>query len=96
MLELVKMFFNHVWQFVFGGLPENLSIMKNKKCDLFEITDNEFRFLARISPEFDTKNYQIFVEGVVRGALCNLGVEPSPTAECKRVPDNTGRQHPAL
>jgi hypothetical protein len=53
MLELVKMFFNHIWQFVFGGLPENLSIMKNKKCDLFEITDNEFRFLARISPEFD-------------------------------------------
>ena len=96
MLELVKMFFNHVWQFVFGGLPENLSIMKNKKCDLFEITDNEFRFLARISPEFDTKNYQIFVEGVVRGALCNLGVEPSPTAEVKMVPDNTGRQHPAL
>ena len=55
MLELIRFFFNNVWQYVFGGsMPENLAILKNKKCDVFEVTDNEFRFLARISPEYDS------------------------------------------
>ena len=76
MLELIRFFFNNVWQYVFGGsLPENLGILKNRKCDVFEVTDNEFRFLARISPEYESlQYYKVFVEGVVRGALCNLGV----------------------
>ena len=59
------------------------------------MTDNEFRFLARISPEFDQKNYQTFVEGVVRGAMCNLGVEPCPVVEVKML-SNVNRQYPVI
>ena len=95
MLEMIKFFFNNVWQFVFGGLTENLSIQKTRKCDYFEVTDNEFRFLARISPEYDTRNYQVFITGVVRGALCNLGIEPTPNVELKMVVDPQ-RQFPMV
>lgn len=95
MLELVKFFFNDVWQYIFGGMSENLGFLKSKKCDFFEITDNEFRFLARISREHDSKNYQVFVSGVIRGALVNLGVEPSPTVDINLKTDG-GRAYPAL
>jgi hypothetical protein len=91
----VRYFFNQVWQFVFASESANLSISKSKKGDYFEVVDNQFRFLARISPEYDARNYQFFVLGVVRGALTNLGIDPSPKVEMQILLD-AGRQYPAI
>jgi len=92
---VVRYFFNQVWSFVFASDGANLSISKSKKGDYFEVQDNQFRFLARISPEYDARNYRFFVLGVVRGALMNLGIEPSPKVEMVILND-AGRQYHAI
>jgi hypothetical protein len=39
-IEVVRYFFNQVWQFVFASESANLSISKSKKGDYFEVVDN--------------------------------------------------------
>ena len=55
------------------------------KGNVFEIVNSQFKFLARISPEYDTQNQQAFVAGVLKGAFCNLGVEPAPQVSIKMI-----------
>ncbi len=66
-LEALRFVLSEVWFFVFPGevSPEELARNtrlqvgpheEDKRIKKYEVTNSQFRFLARISPEFNTQN----------------------------------------
>lgn len=69
-----------VWLFVFPSESEpskefQFQHIRQISSSGFDLHITQFRFLARISGEYDTTNYNAFAVGVIKGALCNLGIE---------------------
>ncbi len=81
-LEAIRYMMNQVWWFIFPSevieerQRETISI-KMSRTNHFQIHNSQFRFLARISHEYDITFYKQFVVGVIKGSINNLGVETS-------------------
>ena len=74
---MITFFLQRVWSFIFPTeSPKDYNLQASQNGNHFKVRRSEFRFLARIGSENDTRNLKDFVGGIVKGALINLGIEP--------------------
>ena len=79
----MKFICTEFWKFTFSKQVDNL---RTNNIGTFILTDDSFKFIARVSasdhdsPEFKQKIkcYEMFVVGLIKGALGNLGYEYPP------------------
>lgn len=81
-LDAVKYICKEFWTAIFHKPVDNL---RTNHQGIYAIVDNKFRFIANISAgeqymELMPK-YLAFSCGLIRGALCNLGLRSVVTAE---------------
>ncbi|XP_023297043.2 trafficking protein particle complex subunit 6b [Lucilia cuprina] len=86
-LETIKFICTDFWTIIYKKQVDNL---RTNNQGMYVVQDKAFRFLTRISP--DTKQLEYapkfvaFTCGLVRGALSNLGINSTVTAEVQSIP----------
>mmetsp|Transcript_33705 Transcript_33705/g.24364 ORF Transcript_33705/g.24364 Transcript_33705/m.24364 type:complete len:106 (+) Transcript_33705:393-710(+) len=74
-----------------------ISKLSTNNSGTFMLTDDKFKFIARLScedhssPMFKSRLrcFEVFIAGLLSGALNNLGIEPNPTVITKIVESQT-------
>lgn len=77
-----------LWEFVFAHRIDRLSTNSE---GVYLLIDEQCRFLSRLSsnepesPAFKqrAKVFEYYIIGLMKGALVNLGIEPSPTIKLR-------------
>ncbi|BFF92442.1 GL13756 [Drosophila persimilis] len=86
-LETMKFICTDFWTLIYKKQVDNL---RTNNHGMYVVQDKAFRFLTRISP--GTKQLEhapkfvAFTCGLVRGALSNLGINSTVTAEVQSIP----------
>ncbi|XP_055851427.1 trafficking protein particle complex subunit 6b [Episyrphus balteatus] len=86
-LETMKFICTDFWTLIYKKQVDNL---RTNHQGVYVLQDKAFRFLTRISP--GTKQLEhapkfvAFTCGLVRGALANLGINSTVTAEVQSIP----------
>eukprot|EP00873_Tetraselmis_striata_P025716 jgi/Tetstr1/445980/TSEL_003537.t1 len=92
-LEVIKFICKEFWAEMFQKQADNL---KTNHRGTFVLQDNRFRWLARLAPDANAaklpqvselaQEYLHFPCGIIRGALSNLGVNCTVTADATHLP----------
>ncbi|GAA6016340.1 hypothetical protein JCM11491_006823 [Sporobolomyces phaffii] len=87
-LELIKFICKDVWVSLFDKQVDNL---RTNHRGVYVLLDNRVRFLERLSGEREevarwSKFLLKFPEGVIRGALANLGIQVTVSSESSNLP----------
>lgn len=95
-LDMIKFVCRDLWIALFGKQMDNL---KTNHKGVFVLTDYKFRWYfkylslnPRITGGVAYRTYLWFPCGIIRGALANLGMETTVTAECTNGPPSTAFQ----
>lgn len=94
-LEVMRFVCVELWEFVFAHRIDRLSTNSE---GVYLLIDEQCRFLSRLSsdapesPEFKqrAKVFEYYLVGLMKGALTNLGIEPSPTIKLRLKPSAAG------
>ncbi|XP_013118457.1 trafficking protein particle complex subunit 6b [Stomoxys calcitrans] len=86
-LETIKFICTDFWTSIYKKQVDNL---RTNNLGMYVVQDKAFRFLTRITPgEKQLEHAPKFVAftcGLVRGALSNLGINSTVTAEVQSIP----------
>ncbi|GAA6062659.1 hypothetical protein JCM10212_000559 [Sporobolomyces blumeae] len=87
-LELVKFICKDLWTALFAKQVDNL---RTNHRGVYVLLDQRVRALERVSGDRDqvqrwTRFILAFPSGIIRGALANLGLSSTVSAECNNVP----------
>lgn len=83
-LDIVKFICKDFWEQTF---KKQVDVLRTNHRGLYVLTDNDFRWLSRVSPNGDepcdatAEDYLVFPCGLVCGALSRLGLKCRVTAE---------------
>ncbi|GAA5989508.1 hypothetical protein JCM5350_005941 [Sporobolomyces pararoseus] len=87
-LELIKFICKDLWVSLFDKQVDNL---RTNHRGVYVLLDNRLRFLERVSGDREQVERWVkfllkFPEGVIRGALANLGIQVTVTSEASNLP----------
>ncbi|EDW59073.1 trafficking protein particle complex subunit 6b [Drosophila novamexicana] len=86
-LETMKFICTDFWTLIYKKQVDNL---RTNNHGMYVVQDKAFRFLTRISPGAkqleQAPKFVAFTCGLVRGALSNLGINSTVTAEVQTIP----------
>lgn len=86
-LDMIKFICKEFWNALFGKQMDNL---RTNHMGVYVLLDQRFKFISRISNsrQFNEQmpRYVTFTCGLIRGALCNLGLESVVTADLLTAP----------
>lgn len=88
-LDVVKFICKDFWEQTF---KKQVDVLRTNHRGLYVLTDNDFRWLSRVSPNGDEptdatpEDYLVFPCGLVCGALSRLGLKCRVTAEIVPLP----------
>lgn len=94
-LDVVKFICKDFWEQTF---KKQVDVLRTNHRGLYVLTDNNFRWLSRVSPNggedgaTSAEDYVVFPCGLICGALTRLGLKCRVTAEVIGLPDAQGHR----